>query len=425
MKKSKTVDPEEVADLDMAFDAEGKLIEKISLQLAIDLEVVMQEEALEPWIRAKDALEISADQLEVKDAGLSIIDKVVQVRDELHAVQTEVLRKNLETLVEATEDWEGLNEETQELIVTDLLTATMNTLRTHLAKAGGGGITAELKEGEKDKILEPLETAFKESFDLAKESLDNQNKDDRAQLTIDFQQLETVMEMTKEFSDAKSEDTADQIAKNDKTDRERIEFMKSQYRKIENCQKIIAKMKARRLKLQEADEVNFMGQHSSESEEDGEDDDKYSGSDDSELKREKARTEAALLEKGGGSEGSVTASKYEKLSSEDIEKEVDKCVRRSAAATARLRDLVLECWKTDKGGQAAHEQSATKADLKDLLKLKLGAKSKDTRSAACGRILMEVMRDLILKKPDAYPGFGPMLACYAGTNVSLSKFHHH
>ena len=74
----------------MAFDAEGKLIEKISLQLAIDLEVVMPEEALEPWIRANDALEISADQLEVKDAGLSIIDKVVQVRDELHAVQTEV-----------------------------------------------------------------------------------------------------------------------------------------------------------------------------------------------------------------------------------------------------------------------------------------------------------------------------------------------
>ena len=56
---------------------------------------------------------------------------------------------------------------------------------------------------------------------------------------------------------------------------------------------------------------------------------------------------------------------------------------------------------------ASRETAATKEDLNDLDRLKLGSKVKDSRSESKGRLLMVVIKAVILKKPDAYPALGP------------------
>ena len=82
----------------------------------------------------------------------------------------------------------------------------------------------------------------------------------------------------------------------------------------------------------------------------------------------------------------------------------------------------MDCLKSQKGGVTSRETAATKEDLEDLDRLKLGSKVNDSRSESKGRLLMVVIKAVALKKPDANPALGPILACYAEINVSLSNF---
>ena len=77
---------------------------------------------------------------------------------------------------------------------------------------------------------------------------------------------------------------------------------------------------------------------------------------------------------------------------------------------------------SQKGGVASREMAATKEDPKDLDRLKLGSKVKNSRSGSKGQLLMVVTLAVILKKPEAYAALGPILACYSEINVSLSNF---
>ena len=133
----------------------------------------------------------------------------------------------------------------------------------------------------------------------------------------------------------------------------------------------------------------------------------------SKVKRKEERKEKAT---------SVAGSKYGKLSEDEIAKKIENTKGREKATVGKIRQTVMDSLKSQKGGVASRETAATKEDLNDLDRLKLGSKVEDSRSESKGRLLMVVIKAVLLKKPDAYPALGPILACYSEINVSLSNF---
>ena len=98
----------------------------------------------------------------------------------------------------------------------------------------------------------------------------------------------------------------------------------------------------------------------------------------SKVKRKEERKEKAT---------SVAGSKYGKLSEDEIAKKIDNTKLREKTDVSKIRQTVVDCLKSQKGGVASRETAATKEDLKDLDRLKLGSKVKDSRSESKGRVL--------------------------------------
>ena len=422
VKKSKKVDVDEIEDLTMAFAAEKKVYDKLALRIEMEVDLEKQEDVLRPWKTAEAEVKLDHTLFEFNQKQVGAFDVIKEIKKPLQEEQMAALSRNISEIVEKSPELPlaGLDAEVMGVIINDIMTVTMTALEKVFGdrRVGEGGVTATLVEGARQALMNSLENAMAECVDLMQQSISSQFLADRSVILRDFQLLEAVREKTKRFSDERSEDTANQCGKNDKLDREWIQFMWKQNEKIEHHLKIIEHQRKKRENLEMADE-QFVSSSDEEPEEinsDSESEDEVQDK----LKREKARKEKAALKKQAAE--SLAGSRYANMDEDELEKAAEKSRKRTTIAQARVRELVMESFRSQKGGVAAREVSANKGDLKDLLGLKLGAKNKEHRSPARGRMMMSTLKDLILKKPDAYPAFGPMLACYAGVNVSLSKF---
>jgi len=430
VKRSKKVIVEEIEDLNMAFAAEKKVCDKLAFRMEMPVELQKDEKIFDPWTAATEELTLDESLFKIGQEGDSADTVFKEIEEQLRTGQEASLAKSISGLmVDAPElQLAALDEEVMGVIVKDIMTVTMNTLTKEFKnrKVGEGKVTWELLEGSREKLLYPLHRAMAETVDLSEQNLSTQFLADRSVIQKEFRLLESVREKTKQFADENMADTANQCGKNDKLDRVRIQFLKDQNEKIETQLKFIVHQKKKRKRIEAAD-AQFVSSSEEEQEEStsGDDDDEGDEKETLEsaqarLNQEIARERKSALKKKAAA--SVAGSRYAEMTEDQLEKEIQKTRKREADAQRTIRELVMECFKSEKGGVAARETTATKDDLKDLVGLKLGAKNKDNRSPSKGRMMMTTFREVILKKPDAFPAFGPMLACYAEVNVSLSKF---
>ena len=431
VKNKKKVDPDDLNNVDVLLAAEKKLAKKLSL--TVEQPVVMKEtdEMFGPWTAATDEIDLDCGEMfDIKinpqtDVEVMLDDLQPQLKKELQ----EALKKNLEALLTSVKEKAGdgiditmLDDELQAVIVDDMLLVITKVLKKEFKEKKIGEIeyTPTVKEAAKDKLLGPLNKAVAETIDLAQQQTAEVYAADRAAIQKQIQKLEVIRNKLTEHFERNIEDTASQCAKNDLRDRVSRTKIKEANLKIEHELKVIDSNQRKRARLELADaQYDSSGSSENEEDTDSESEDDVSSA---VVAEKRAADKEKRLERRKEVAASVAGSKYGKLSEADIREKIENTKLREKGAVAKVRQIVMDCMKSQKGGVASRETAATKEDLKDLNKLQLGSKVKDSRSESKGRLLMVVILQVILKKPDAYPALGPMLACYADINVSLSNF---
>ena len=429
-------DTDDLNNIELLLKTIKKLENKLSS--AVEMPVSVQtdsEEVFAPWTEATNELDLVCD--EMFDIDVEPIDVDQTLNDLTPVLRSEIqssLKKSLKALlsdsgVVAEEENNKLlkallEDETQAIIANDLVEAAKKTLNEGFVEATTPSYNGVLKEGAKGLLLGPLNQAVAGAIQLAQQTVSEAYERDRNALRSKINKIEVVRKKLTEFFERNIQDVASQCAKNDLMDRKRREDLKRVNKLIEVQLQVIESNLKKRSRLT----IVYAGfdsdsPSSSEEEEESESDEEDSAEERAAKRaaaRKSRRSARAAAEEA--KPASRATSHYEGHSEEQIKQKLDNTHVREKAAVTEIRQLVMGCLGSQKGGVASRETSATKEDLKDLDKLQLGSKVKSSRSTSKGRLLMVVIAQVILKKPDAFPALGPMLACYADTNVSLSNF---
>ena len=429
-------DTDDLNNIELLLKTIKKLENKLSS--AVEMPVSVQtdsEEVFAPWTEATNELDLVCD--EMFDIDVEPIDVDQTLNDLTPVLRSEIqssLKKSLKALlsdsgVVAEEENNKLlkallEDETQAIIANDLVEAAKKTLNEGFVEATTPSYNGVLKEGAKGLLLGPLNQAVVGAIQLAQQTVSEAYERDRNALRSKINKIEVVRKKLTEFFERNIQDVASQCAKNDLMDRKRREDLKRVNKLIEVQLQVIESNLKKRSRLT----IVYAGfdsdsPSSSEEEEESESDEEDSAEERAAKRaaaRKSRRSARAAAEEA--KPASRATSHYDGHSEEQIKQKLDNTHVREKAAVTEIRQLVMGCLGSQKGGVASRETSATKEDLKDLDKLQLGSKVKSSRSTSKGRLLMVVIAQVILKKPDAFPALGPMLACYADTNVSLSNF---
>ena len=438
VKKKRSVNPEELNDIPMLLQAEQKLGDGLAFHIEQPVEIEKDEEMFGPWTTA--AHSINLDCASLFDITINEQTDVVKTLDDMQPMLQkeleESLKKSLEALLKDVIEKGGseaadltekaLDAEVQAVIVTSQLQVITKTLKENFKKQKVGDITftPREKDGAREKLLRPLNLAAAECVQKMEQHVSEHFAVDRAAIQKKVRKLEQVRIRLKEFIEQNTADTANQCGKNDQVDRVRTKLMRDANYNIEEQLKIVEKQQRKRKKLELADQQYDSSGSSDEDEEASADDDEddRSSAATAKIKAARAASKDKRAEERKMKAESAAGSTYGELSEAEIAEKIATTIKRENNAEAKIRNFVMESFKAKKGGVASRETAATKEDLKDLDRLKLGSKQKDSRSPSKGRIMMNHIKSVILKKPDAYPALGPMMACYADINVSLSNF---
>jgi hypothetical protein len=414
--KNTPVNVEDVVDLDIALTLSKNIIGKELGLLGLPLIYEVSDETKQPFELATAEMFANGDTYHTElQIHASVMDRLVsqQIESSLTGLFQQQVAELSATSATAAE---LLQQTYTEDMVTKMTSAITERVMETIVREQDDIFTTEVKLNEEDSttLLQPLDVALHQCLESVKDGCSALYESNREIAAVSLQQLDKLNRKVTDLVEASQEDTADQIAKHDALEKDRLDFMKAKYNQIENQLQLLHAIDTKVEKLNRAsDALTFAEETHSDEDEDAAAD---------RLAREmEIRAADHTLDDDSQSSKTNKSSDYSRLSEEQIEDALDKCGKKKTRCQNELRKQVHESWKSE-AGRYEKEKSASKDDLKELNKLKLGAINKDSRKKSNSRRMFECLGDTLLKKAEAYPAAAPMLFAYMHTNVSLSKF---